>query len=170
MSKIAAVIRPINKHSDAEILLVARRMRQTLVEVLGAERGTALYTMDWLEQRVRWHLDAGQSTACVYLAEAADGEISGHTIVRKDLDSSQQEVGLFSTTYVATPFRRAGVASQLLKAGEDWIRGIGLLVAETYTDKDNHKLIQLFSGHGYQISPTENEMVILRKGLADKGP
>ena len=38
----------INPHSTDEIELVAARMRQTLIEVLGEEEGTALSSMDWL--------------------------------------------------------------------------------------------------------------------------
>lgn len=50
-------IREIDPILINEIELVATRMRQTLVEVLGPEKGTALYTMEWLLERVRWHLD-----------------------------------------------------------------------------------------------------------------
>ena len=41
-------IRAIDPQSRAEVELVASRMRQTLVEVLGEEVGGNMYTMDWL--------------------------------------------------------------------------------------------------------------------------
>jgi GNAT superfamily N-acetyltransferase len=140
-------------------------MRQTLVEVLGEDEGTSLYTMDWLIQRVHWHLDPDQATASVFIAEDTRGTIVGHTIVRKDRDDLQQEIGLFSTTFVDPDFRRAGVAAKLLEEGENWILENGLLDSETHTAKDNLKLIQLFRKNGYTQSPGENQMVILRKKL-----
>ena len=56
-------IREIDPTSKEEISLVASRMRETLIEVLGEERGTALYSMDWLRNRVLWHLDPTQTSA-----------------------------------------------------------------------------------------------------------
>ena len=161
-----AVIRPIDADSEAEIELVAQRMRNTLVEVLGAEQGTALYSMEWLIRRVCWHLDSEKSTAAVFLAEDSVGKIVGHTIVRKDVDGSGEAVGLFSTTYVEPDCRRFGVATELVKTGEAWIRDLGLASAETYTDRDKQKLIRLFGRQGYELSPTENQMVILRKNFS----
>jgi GNAT superfamily N-acetyltransferase len=108
--------RPIDRCSDPEISLVAQRMRQTLVEVLGEERGTALYSLDWLLQRVKWHLDPQQAVAEIFLAEDCQGTIVGHTIVRKDLDIQGREIGLFSTTFVDPAFRKSGVATKLLLA------------------------------------------------------
>ncbi len=140
-------------------------MRQTLVEVLGENKGTSLYTMDWLIQRVHWHLDPDQTTASVFIAEESHGAIVGHTIVRKDLSDLQKEIGLFSTTFVVPEFRRAGVATNLLKEGECWILENGLTSSETYTAKDNLKLIQLFQRHGYIKAPGKNQMVILRKNF-----
>ena len=45
-------IRQINPSSSSEIELVAKRMRDTLMEVAGAERGEAMYSMEWLIERV----------------------------------------------------------------------------------------------------------------------
>jgi hypothetical protein len=38
-------IRPLNPASEEEITFVAARMRQTLCEVLGEERGRAMYSI-----------------------------------------------------------------------------------------------------------------------------
>ena len=47
----------INAESESEIYLVAQRMRASLVEVEGERTGTALYTLDWLRERVRLHFE-----------------------------------------------------------------------------------------------------------------
>ncbi|MEQ1936174.1 MAG: hypothetical protein ABL962_20145, partial [Fimbriimonadaceae bacterium] len=75
-------IRPLNPNSIEEIELVAKRMRLTLMEVISVEEGEKMYTMDWLIERVKFHLDPTLCDGQVFLAEADDGTILGHTIVR----------------------------------------------------------------------------------------
>ncbi|NQU49728.1 MAG: GNAT family N-acetyltransferase [Planctomycetes bacterium] len=158
-------IRPINRCSDAEILLVAQKMRQTLIEVLGEKKGNDIYSLEWLIQRVEWHLDCQQTVAEIYLAEDNQGTIVGHTIVRKDFNSNKRVIGLFSTTFVAPSFRKTGVATELLEEGEKWILEQGLLSSETHTAEDNLKLINLFQQRGYTQFEGENKMVILKKNF-----
>ena len=74
-------IRPIDPNSEDEIDRAAQWMRATLIEVEGEETGITLYSLDWLRQRVRWHLDPACSLAAVLLAEETDGSIVGHSIV-----------------------------------------------------------------------------------------
>lgn len=143
-------IRPLDPRSDAEVDLVAARMRRTLVEVLGEERGTALHTMDWLRERVRWHLLPGRR-AQVFLAEAPDGAVVGHTIVRVEVGEGGVEHGLFSTTYVAPEARGRGAATRLLQRGEQWMRASGVTRAITYTSATNVKLIHLYRKQGYTL-------------------
>ncbi len=166
--------RPIKRDSVAEIELVASRMRLTLMEVLGPERGIAMYDMDWLINRVRWHLNPANTNAEIFLAETADQEVVGHTIVRLDLSPSPPEhpyqhdhskYGIFSTTYVVPGLRRAGLANQLLEAGESWILAQGQSYAVTDTAADNGKLQLLFEKRGYSIIVHEGEMVRLGKSL-----
>ena len=148
MSK-AINIRDIDPNSDAEIDLVAQRMRATLIEVEGEATGTELYSMDWLRERVRWHLDSAAVVAKVLLAVDADGEVTGHTIVRSELDAKGGAFGLISTTYVVPSARRSGVAEALLQAGEHWIRSQSLESCATWTSSTNSKLIRLYAKHGY---------------------
>ena len=158
-------IRPLNPASDAEVALVASRMRLTLIEVVGEERGAAMYTTDWLEARVRHHLDPAACTGAVFLAERG-GEIVGHTIVREEPDGEGGVMGLFSTTYVAPGARRQGVASALVRRGEAWMRARGLERAATATGEHNARLLGLFGAHGYEITLTEGEMVLLGRALS----
>lgn len=147
-------LREIDPTSDAEIDLVAERMRATLIEVEGEENGIALYSMDWLRERVRWHLDPNQAVAQVLLAEDKDGVILGHTIVRREFEQDGREYGLVSTTYVLPESRRAGVAEALLYAGEEWMRSLGLGICATWTSSTNHKLIRMYEKHGYRQTAT----------------
>jgi len=158
-------IRPMDPTSETELELVARRMRLTLNEVLGEEVGTALYAMEWLRQRVLWHLDPVNCTGQVFLAENADGTIVGHTIVRIDVDDAGTPIGLFSTTYVVPEARRRAVASSLLLAGEAWLIGHGMATAVTDTSAANLKLIRLYEKHGYAIIDTQGDMVRLGRAL-----
>lgn len=158
-------IREIDPDSPDEIELVATRMRRTLIDVLGAERGSALYTLDWLRARVRWHLDPVQTTAKVFLSEDSEGHVTGHTIVRVEVEGGEEPFGIFSTIYVEPAFRRQGIATALLLRGEQWLREQGLARAVTNTAETNQRLIDLFARHGYAIQLAESEMVQLGKAL-----
>ena len=162
---LAIQIRPLDPESTAEIQLVASRMRQTLIEVLGEEKGGGMYTMDWLIQRAASHVDPSQSTGQIFLAEDGHGHICGHTIVRIEKDE-EREMGLFSTTFVEPESRRLGIAKLLIGAGEMWMRSHGMTEAVTYTDEFNTGLQDLFRGLGYVMSPMENQFVKLCKFLA----
>lgn len=168
MAKASIQIRPIDPLSQAEVELVAARMRETLVEVLGKERGEAMYTLEWLQERVRFHLDPKQSTAAVLLAVSSDARILGHTIVREEKSEDGSKHGLFSTTYVEQASRRLGVADQLLASGEDWIRGQGLKRAATATSQTNLPLIRLYEKHGYTITGRfpDIHMILLTRDLS----
>lgn len=158
-------IRELEQAAEDEIELVAQRMRATLVHVLGEERGTALYTLDWLRDRVRFHLDPERSVARVFLAELESGQIAGHTIVRREDPPDQEPFGLFSTIYVEPGSRRRGVATALLLRGEAWFREQGLGRSATNTAEHNRPLIEQFERQGYAIALAAEEMVHLSKDL-----
>ena len=133
----AMKIREIDPQSEFEIKLVAQRMRQTLVEVLGEEKGGSMYTMDWLVNRV-----------------------TGHAIARIDHAST---FGYFSTVFVQLSSRRSGIATCLMRHVEDWFSkgGIPKII---YNTADNHvALIALFKSEGYEITHAESEMIQLTK-------
>jgi len=159
------LIRPVRVDTDEEIKLVATRMRATLVEVLDEERGRGMYTMDWLMERVRSHLDGGKFIGQVFVAEANPNDIVGHTIVRVDEDEEGAPTGLFSTFYVVPSARNSGIASRLLKHGEKWMLEQGLGRARTYTHEDNPGLQQLCMAHGYSMKPMPDQFVLLDKAL-----
>jgi GNAT superfamily N-acetyltransferase len=85
-----SLIRPINPDSSTEIELVAARMRQTLIEVISEEVGSSMYTMEWLIQRAKFHLDPAQCDGQIFVAELPSGEIVGHTIVRVEKESGEE--------------------------------------------------------------------------------
>lgn len=145
-------IRDIDPASEAEVDLVARRMRQTLVEVEGEETGTALYTLDWLRERVRWHLDPANTTGRVFLAEGPDGRVVGHAIVRIETDGAGRRFGLLSTIFVDPASRGLAVATRLLRHVEGWMASHALPEAATWTSSTNTKLINLCGKHGYAIT------------------
>lgn len=158
-------IREINRDSDKEIALVALRMRQTLIEVLGEEKGTALYSMEWLLDRVRWHLDPAQTRAKIYLVETGHGEISAHAIARVERDESDAEYGYFSTVFVEPNSRNKGLAKSLLQHVEFWFKEIKMPKVIYNTAGTHTKLLKLFESHGYQVTHRESEMVQLTKLL-----
>jgi GNAT superfamily N-acetyltransferase len=157
-------VRSLDGSDDAGIALVARRMRATLVEVLGAARGEAMYDLEWLEQRVRWHLDPAAVTGAVFVAGDGSGDLLGHTIVRVEAEDDG-DVGLFSTTYVDPGHRNRTVAARLLEVGESWMHAQGMTLACTYTDPQNEKLINLFQKRGYRLEPVNDAFVRLSRGL-----
>lgn len=162
----AHIIRDIDASNEPEIELVARRMRLTLQEVVGPEEGEAMYTMDWLIQRVKFHLEPANCIGRVLLAEALGGEIVAHCILRIEADD-EGEFGLFSTFYVEPNSRRRGLAERFVAEGEAWFRQHGLTQFRTYTAETNVPLHRLMERHGYAITFRKNAMVAFVKSLAD---
>jgi GNAT superfamily N-acetyltransferase len=157
-------VRPVDAAEHELIRLVAERMHETLVEVLGPERGGAMYTPDWLVDRVRFHLDPTRCDGAVLVA-GMDGGIAGHTIVRREPDDDGTDIGLFSTMYVAPTARRHGIAQALLDQGERWMRDRDLPRAVTYTEPGNHRLVALFTRRGYTCTPVDDDFVRLARAL-----
>lgn len=145
--------------------MVASRMRLTLIEVLGQERGKSLYTDEWLQQRVQFHLDPSKSIGQVFVAENNEREIIGHFIVRIDKDDSGKAIGLGSTIYVAPEFRNKSIATSLLATAEAWMVSHGMTEAVYYTASSNSNLINLYLKQGYEIAEKQSEMVRLTKEL-----
>lgn len=172
------LLRTICLADTAAIDLVAERMRATLIEVEGEAAGGAMYSMDWLRDRVRWHLDG--RAAEVVVAEDANGDIVGHTIYRIEPtpDASPAKpadvpFGLISTTYVVPEARRLGVAQRLLAHAEAWFRERRVPLACTWTSETNSPLIRLYARNGYveaERGPnqlTQTMMVRLAKPLSE---
>lgn len=159
-------VRPLDPTDEVEIDLVAQRMRLTLIEVLGEAEGGAMYSMEWLRDRVRWHLDSKQCLGGVFLIES-DGLVCGHTIVRVESEADGTPVGLFSTIFVVPACRRLGFAETLLDEGEAWFRSHHLRRFATNTSATNDALIRLFEKRGYAIvlRVPETQMVRLAKTL-----
>ena len=102
-----------------------------------------MYSMDWLRQRVLWHLDPTEVIGQVFVAVNAQEGIVGHSIVRLEIEVGGDDfintVGLFSTTYVEPASRQFGVATLLLERGEQWMLEQEMTEAVTYTDANNVK-------------------------------
>lgn len=161
MSLHPVLVRPIECLDVEEIQWVAAGMRLTLMEVMGESEGEALYTLQWLEDRVRFHLDPERCLGQIFICASGDGIRLGYTIVRREGPG----LGLFSTTYVDPRWRRQGVAQTLLARGEEWMRLQGLSRAVIYTAEHNRKLHQLYISRGYRLLPAENGFVQLLNEL-----
>lgn len=159
----ATRLREIDPNSDAEINLVAERMGKTLQEVLGEERGTEMYSRQWLVDRVRWHL-SGEVSALVLVAEDASEKISGHAIARIEIDDTLP-LCLFSTIYVEPTARGTGLAGRLMERVEAWARQQGSLSIRYNTAHDHTRLIGMFERRGFSITLRAGEMVQLTKAL-----
>jgi GNAT superfamily N-acetyltransferase len=159
-------IREINPESSSERSLVASRMRQTLVEVLGEEKGAALYSMDWLLERVGWHLDVRQTTAKIFLVEDHHGEICAHAIARIERDGNSQSYGYFSTVFVDPTVRDRGIATRLILHVESWLREMSMPRVVYNTAENHSKLIGIFERQGYLITARQSTMAQLTKMLS----
>jgi GNAT superfamily N-acetyltransferase len=153
-------VRALDPASTAEIELVAVRMQDTLDEVLGEARGRAMYSMDWLRERVRFHLDPSR-TARVLVAED-DGAIVGHAIGREEHDEAGRH-GWFSTIFVAPSHRRRGVAVALADAMEAWLVALDVPRLAYATGAHHARVIAFFERRGYRITLREGEMVRLER-------
>lgn len=139
-------------------------MRDTLVEVLGEERGGSMYSMDWLIDRAAFHLDPEKCDGEIFLAVADDGEIVGHNILRIEKDD-EGPFGLFSTTYVAPAARGKGFAKFLVEQGEKWFIDKGMTRMFTYTEENNEPLKRLFCSMGFEVVEVKQEFAIIRKTI-----
>lgn len=159
-------IREINRESEEEISLVVAGMRQTMIERMGEERGTAIYSMDWLKDRLLWHLDPQQTTAKVWVLEDAAAQVVAHAIARVERDEEAKAYGYFSTVFVAPEVRNRGLAKILLSQVESWFKDLNMPKIVYNTAANHEQLIRLFGRHGYTITHREDEMVQLTKSLA----
>ncbi len=161
-----------NLATDDERLIarVAEGMRATLIEVEGEAKGTALYTMDWLRERVRWHL-VHPCASVLLLRSLSDDSLAGYSIVRREQNGSEV-FGLVSTTYVWPRWRRQGLAQRLLEAGEAWMCEQQLQRACTWTSESNLPLIALYTRRGYAVQDrhrhesTGTPMICLQRSLS----
>jgi len=142
-------------------------MRETLIDVLGRERGESMYSLDWLRDRVRWHLAPETCTGEVFLAESG-GDVVGHAIVRLDVDDEGRPIGLFSTFWVEPASRRQGIAEALLQSGEAWLTARGMTTLCANTAETNERLLALLEKHGYSVAfrAPEVGMVQMSKRLS----
>lgn len=151
-------IRRLQLSDTSEVAVVVQRMEDTLVEVLGEDRGRNLTTRGWREERVLWHLRKPSADGFIAVV---DGEIAGHILVRVE-----DGIGRFGTIQVAPAFRRRGVASALVAAGEAWMAERGCSQSTTWTADDNRRLHVFFGQRGYRTVVIEEPgMVELRRTL-----
>ncbi len=162
---MGGVIRELNPQSPAEIELVATRMRQTLIEVVGEEKGGGMYTMEWLRDRVLWHLDSTKTTSKVLLAEDPHGHIAGHALARIEVADDKTDYGYFATVFVEPTYRRKGIATDFMAQIEKWFVSKNMPKIIYNTAETNGRLIRLFKRHGFVITLFHSEMVQLTKML-----
>ncbi len=156
------LLRELDPTSNVEIDLVASRMRSTLIDVLGPEKGGTMYTLEWLKDRVLWHLDPSRE-AQILLAENSRKQILGHSIVRVESDFESVRFGYFSTIYVTPEFRRVGVARALITSVVGWCEDRKLPYMTYNTASNNLGLIKLLFSFGFDVVERVDEMVHLRK-------
>ena len=148
------VLRDLDQHNAADLEWVANGMHLTLLEVEG-DKARQEYPITWARARLRELLDSTRPhPAHVYLAVARDNpmHIVGHTILRINAMPDGGLYGLVSTTFVDRRHRRSGIADSLLRRGEGWIRGQGMLEAATWTSATNMRLIRLYEKHNYKVT------------------
>lgn len=158
-------IRELSADSESEILLVGQRMRKTLIDVLGEEKGGELYSVETLVDRVRWHLDSVSRIGKVYLSQDDVGNITGQTLARVETDVAGLKFGRFSMVYVLPEYRRRGIATQIISTVENWFHDLAMPKIIYNTAETNQRVIDLFRSRGYRITHAESEMVQMTKIL-----
>ncbi|RWD02299.1 MAG: GNAT family N-acetyltransferase [Mesorhizobium sp.] len=146
---------------SCEIARVAVRMRATLQEVLGPA-GRALYSSQWLVDRVHFHLDRKRSNGRIWLASHQGGRSIGHVIARIEAGEPDGPLGLISTVYIHPSWRRKAVASHLIEYAEAWLVRQGARQIATDTSDTNTPLIRLFEARGYSTTYRAHEKQMLR--------
>ena len=165
LSYMSIIIDPIQLGSP-DLQIVASRMRDTLIDVLGEEVGESMYSLEWLYDRAVSHID-GRLLGAIYIARVGpESQNVGHIIVRQEEDERGQ-FGLVTTAYVLPEMRRKGIASTLLGAAHTWFLSHRLFRTATDTAENNHPLIALYGRHGYEVifHSKEKQMVRLSREL-----
>lgn len=166
MNDKRVVLRELTLAENPWIALVARRMGETLDEVIGRERDEFRYSQAWLEDRVRQHLDPACIEGAVFLAFISDGrDPVGHTVLRRE-DDGPATRGVFATTWVSPAHRRLGIARRLVERGERWMEERGMTSVRTDTAADNGPLCELFVRRGYEIIERAPDDSMVRLGRA----
>ena|GEM_PF-3533002 len=157
------LIRPLDAGVADEVDLVAARMGETLVEVLGSGRARAVHTEAEIRERLLWHMEPAPGRRALALVSVdSHGRLSGHTLLRVEREH-ERDIGLVATTYVVPRNRRQGVAGHLLVAGEAWLTSQGAVELVTYTDAHNTPLQELYLTHGYAATRLDDEWVRLSR-------
>lgn len=159
-------IRPLDSTSTEEIALIADRMKKTLVDVMGEEKGSSYYPDDFFLERLKWHIDLKDH--CELLVCELGQQIVAHAIVRVENDEEihHKPFSYFSTIYTAPEWRRRGLARQLIEKVHEWSLKKSLDKITYSTAKNHHGLISLFEEFGYNIIVETDEMVRMAKELS----
>lgn len=160
-------IRRLSPTAAEEIEWVARKMRQTLAEVVDNQDGASLYSIQWLRNRVNEHL--APSFGAVFVAQDdATGLLQGHVIAREDVEEDLGEVGLMSTIFVEPEVRREGLGRKLVETALAWMKERGATLAVTKTAASNSGLIKLLESLGFSIDLQVDSMVRLSRPIGDE--
>ena len=152
-------IRPLQSNSIEEIQLVASRMKLTLIDVMGDQKGSNFYSEEWLLDRVFWHVNLG-SNAEIFLCTDESGNIVAQAIVRKEKESDR-EFGYFSTIYVEPASRRKGAAKLLIAKVLEWCHSRNLPKIIYNTATNNTNMIALLQKYEFKIELEAEGMVQL---------
>ena len=122
-----------------------------------------MYTLEWLEERVRWHIRAETCPGAVFVVGTPAQDWLAHCIVRASEGVTDE--GLFATTYVRPEARRRGIAGGLIEHGEVWMAHQGFRTARSYPHPDNRPLQALYRARGYTLQREDDAFVSLSRAL-----
>jgi GNAT superfamily N-acetyltransferase len=86
----------------------------------------------------------------LWLAEA-NGELAGGALCREMVDGAGDARGGEDNLIVDAPFRRQGLARQLMAVAESYYEGRGLVGMQTGGSADDARAISMFESLGYRI-------------------
>ncbi|MBI4483571.1 MAG: GNAT family N-acetyltransferase, partial [Acidobacteria bacterium] len=85
-----------------------------------------------------------QRGSCTFVAQEEE-KVVGFIVVRKERDA-----GHVITIDVEPAYQDRGVGTQLMEAGEEWLRAESVREIYLETAEDNHKAIAFFRRWGYE--------------------
>lgn len=166
-------IRDLDPESDAELDVVTRMCRRTVLETIpeleGSEDKAQAVSGNFSYAQMNDMIRACSRNPAHRLLVAVEesGRIVGHSMISQKVDSEGRRYGYFFSRFVEPSHRRRGIATRLLAEALAWFEASDVEYLRAETHATNHALQALMLGAGFRVAERHDApwpYLVLRKG------